>query len=181
MCGVQIVFKGDPSTCMQDAKFYTTHVHVPAADSKSGGGRGRGRGRGRGGSSFSSGMAAFAGGRGGGGGGGAAEGGRTLSYWCFNPGVAMKQLVTGNAVRCVLLTSGTLSPMDSFAHELQLKFPVVLENPHVISPEQVWVGVIEKGPAGHKLNSTYGNRSNPKYMDDLGLSLSICQFPFHMF
>ena len=39
-------------------------------------------------------------------------------------------------VRSILLTSGTLSPLDSFAHELGLDFPVRLENPHVISREQ---------------------------------------------
>lgn len=40
-------------------------------------------------------------------------------------------------VRSILLTSGTLSPLDSFAHELGLAFPVRLENPHVVSKEQV--------------------------------------------
>ena len=37
----------------------------------------------------------------------------------------------------ILLTSGTLSPLDSFAAELALPFPVRLENPHVIDPSQV--------------------------------------------
>ena len=48
----------------------------------------------------------------------------------------MRQLASMH-VRSVLLTSGTLSPMDSFAHELQLPFRVTLENPHVIDPSQV--------------------------------------------
>jgi hypothetical protein len=39
-------------------------------------------------------------------------------------------------IRSILLTSGTLSPLDSFAHELALPFPVRLENPHVIAREQ---------------------------------------------
>jgi hypothetical protein len=39
--------------------------------------------------------------------------------------------------RSILLTSGTLSPLDSFAHELQLPFDVRLENPHIIQPSQV--------------------------------------------
>lgn len=60
----------------------------------------------------------------------------TLSYWCFSPGVSMRQLASMH-VRSVLLTSGTLSPLDSFAHELQLPFRVTLENPHVIDPSQV--------------------------------------------
>lgn len=60
----------------------------------------------------------------------------TLSYWCFEPGVAMRSL-EALKVRCVLLTSGTLSPLDSFAQELQLEFPISLENPHVIAESQV--------------------------------------------
>ena len=60
----------------------------------------------------------------------------TLSYWCFQPGMAMRQLVA-LGVRSVLLTSGTLSPLASFAHELQIPFRVQLENPHVIEPCQV--------------------------------------------
>ena len=42
-------------------------------------------------------------------------------------------------VGSILLTSGTLSPLDSFAHELALPFEVRLENPHVIDKEQVGV------------------------------------------
>lgn len=48
----------------------------------------------------------------------------------------MRQLAAMH-VRSVLLTSGTLSPLDSFAHELQLPFRISLENPHVIEPSQV--------------------------------------------
>jgi hypothetical protein len=40
-------------------------------------------------------------------------------------------------IRSVLMTSGTLSPLPSLAHELSLPFPIRLENPHVISPKQV--------------------------------------------
>lgn len=60
----------------------------------------------------------------------------TLSYWCFEPGVAMAQLCA-LGVRCILLTSGTLAPLDSFAQELTLDFPVTLVNPHVIPTSQV--------------------------------------------
>lgn len=60
----------------------------------------------------------------------------TLSYWCFQPGAAMRAL-QALGVRSILLTSGTLAPLGSFAQELQLPFPVKLENPHVIDPQQV--------------------------------------------
>nr|GEZ81123.1 putative zinc finger, CCHC-type [Tanacetum cinerariifolium] len=45
-------------------------------------------------------------------------------------------------VGSIILTSGTLSPMDSFAEELKLNFPVRLENPHVISDNQLWAGIV---------------------------------------
>lgn len=60
----------------------------------------------------------------------------TLSFWCFLPGMAMKALAA-YAVRSILLTSGTLSPLESFAAELQLEFPIRLQNPHIIAPSQV--------------------------------------------
>lgn len=40
-------------------------------------------------------------------------------------------------VRSIIVTSGTLSPLSSFANELRLPFEVQVENPHVIGPEQV--------------------------------------------
>lgn len=44
-------------------------------------------------------------------------GGSCLSYWCMVPGVCMREL-QAEGVRSIVLTSGTLSPMESFAHEL---------------------------------------------------------------
>ncbi|KAK8626856.1 hypothetical protein V6N13_134486 [Hibiscus sabdariffa] len=39
---------------------------------------------------------------------------RTLSWWCFNPGIAMQN------VGSIVFSPGTLSPFDSFAQELKL-------------------------------------------------------------
>ena len=77
-------------------------------------------------------------------------------------------------VRCTILTSGTLAPLDSFAQELHLGPMVTLENPHVIQPEQAWVGVVPTGPQGHALNSRYENRDSRAYKEDLGNAL--CNF-----
>lgn len=57
----------------------------------------------------------------------------------------MRQLAAMH-VRSVLLTSGTLAPLDSFAHELQLPFKISLENPHVIDPSQVCLKPHELSP-----------------------------------
>lgn len=82
----------------------------------------------------------------------------------------MRDLVEEGA-RCVILTSGTLSPLSSFAAELQIPFPVTLENPHIIASSQVLVGVVTHGPDGVQLDSSYKNRSNEQYINSLGLTI----------
>ena len=93
--------------------------------------------------------------------------GPTLSFWCFTPGVVMRAF-EDLAVRSVVLTSGTLSPMRTFAAELRAPFPVRLENPHVISPGQVWGGIVPVGPSGKRLNSSYRFRDTDEYKHELG-------------
>ncbi|KAJ1284133.1 hypothetical protein BS78_03G181200 [Paspalum vaginatum] len=92
---------------------------------------------------------------------------RTLSWWCFNPGLAMEEFLK-LGVRSIILTSGTLSPLESLAMELNLEFPIRLENPHVICPDQIWVGVVPVGPSGHALNSSYRFRETTQYKQELG-------------
>ncbi|KAL7099864.1 hypothetical protein ACP275_09G112700 [Erythranthe tilingii] len=92
---------------------------------------------------------------------------RTLSWWCFNPGVALEEF-SRLGVGSIILTSGTLSPMDSFAEELKLEFPILLENPHVISGNQIWAGVAPAGPSGYSFNSSYRNRGSIEYKSELG-------------
>lgn len=69
----------------------------------------------------------------------------------------MKQLLE-NDPHCVILTSGTLSPLSSLMSELGISIPVTLENPHVIGSGQVFVSVISTGPDGFALNSSYNTR-----------------------
>lgn len=93
--------------------------------------------------------------------------GPTLSYWCFFPGLCLESLIQ-RGVGSFLLASGTLSPMDSFASELAMDFPVRLENPHVIQSSQVWGGVITQGPNGSVLNSSFRLRDTPEYKTEIG-------------
>jgi regulator of telomere elongation helicase 1 len=92
---------------------------------------------------------------------------RTLSFWCFSPGIAIKEF-EAHGTHSIILTSGTLHPLESFAAELSIKLPVRLQNAHVIAANQLWCGVVRKGPGGHTLNSSYANRSDPGYQRDLG-------------
>ncbi|KXZ47102.1 hypothetical protein GPECTOR_38g339 [Gonium pectorale] len=79
----------------------------------------------------------------------------TLSYW----------RLASLRLRSFLLTSGTLSPMDSFAAELQIPFPVRLENPHVIAASQVSEGLDFSDRAGRAVVITgipYAVKNDPK-------------------
>lgn len=103
------------------------------------------------------------------------KGKRTINYWCFSPGVAMEELKR-LGVRSILLTSGTLSPMEAFREDLKIPFPVTLENPHVIGQNQVWISAIGTGPNSKVLNSSYERRDTTEYKDELGVSiLNICR------
>ena len=49
---------------------------------------------------------------------------RTLSYWCFSAGYAMSGIAL--QVKSIILTSGTLRPLDSFAAELKVYVFIVV-------------------------------------------------------
>ncbi|KAM9296534.1 regulator of telomere elongation helicase 1 [Gastrophryne carolinensis] len=98
------------------------------------------------------------------------QGGKVLSYWCFSPGYTMHDLVR-QGVRSIILTSGTLCPLSSFTMEMQIPFPVSLENPHVIEKHQIWVGVVPQGPDGAKLSSAFDRRFSVDYLSSLGMTI----------
>ena len=91
----------------------------------------------------------------------------TLSLWCMNPAVAFKQL--SSRAHSIILTSGTLSPLNSFASELGAPFSVRLEAPHVVNmAKQVWAGVMTSAPSGEQVVATYQHNNKPEFMDNVG-------------
>ena len=100
---------------------------------------------------------------------------RVLNFWSFCPGIALEDLKK-LGVRSIILTSGTLSPLDSFKEDLRVPFAVELVNPHVIERNQIFVAAVSAGPSGRQLNSSFAMRGKSEYKDELGLSiLAICQ------
>jgi regulator of telomere elongation helicase 1 len=95
---------------------------------------------------------------------------RTLSYWCFAPALAMQEL-SNLDIRSIIVTSGTLSPLPSYSMELGIPFAHTLENPHIISSDQIHVRVIGKGVSGKQLNSSYQRRQDVDYYIELGNTL----------
>ncbi|KAH7049992.1 helicase C-terminal domain-containing protein [Linnemannia elongata] len=98
-----------------------------------------------------------------------AEKKRELKFWCLNPGVIFRPL--SSTTRSVILTSGTLSPMDSFASELQTRFAVQLEAGHVVDQSQVWTGVLPYGPTRVKMDGTFKSASSFQFQDELGRAI----------
>lgn len=98
----------------------------------------------------------------------------TLQIACLNPAVAFGALTVAHSV---LLTSGTLAPLDSFASELGTSFPVSVQAAHVIDAErQVFAGVLPAGVGHRELTATFENTSKDAFVDDLGATiLALCR------
>ena len=96
-----------------------------------------------------------------------------LCLWCMSPAVAFRSAVA--ASRCVILTSGTLAPLDSFASELATEFHGALQTGHVIdTARQVWVGTLRSGPGSGGLNGSYQHQDSAGYQDELGEAVLRC-------
>lgn len=94
-----------------------------------------------------------------------------LGFWCLNPAVCFHSIK--QKCRSVILTSGTLSPMSSFASELDMSFPVRLEAAHVIDvSKQVYASAVANY-AGTPLSAVYANQQNPSYQHALGNLLRV--------
>uniref|UniRef100_A0ACD5XZB6 Uncharacterized protein n=1 Tax=Avena sativa TaxID=4498 RepID=A0ACD5XZB6_AVESA len=98
-----------------------------------------------------------------------------MSLWCLNPSVVFQGIA--DLTQSVILTSGTLSPMGSFASELGVQFDACMEAPHVIDADsQVFASVLSSGPTTHRLNASYKTADVYSFQDELGTSIEeICR------
>ncbi|KFD45241.1 hypothetical protein M513_13882 [Trichuris suis] len=97
-----------------------------------------------------------------------------LHFWCMNPALAFNDI--SKSTRSVVLASGTLSPMDTYASELGVPFPIRLEAMHVLPPERMYVGAVGIGPSGKVLRATYQEVDSFEFQDELARTLSaICK------
>lgn len=53
------------------------------------------------------------------------------------------------------------------------EFPIRLENPHVISENQIWAGIVPVGPSGYSFNSSYRTRDSIEYKMELGNAIGM--------
>ncbi|CAN0460042.1 unnamed protein product, partial [Ectocarpus sp. 8 AP-2014] len=92
-----------------------------------------------------------------------------LCFWCQSASTCFSEI--DKQVHSVVLTSGTLSPMNSFAGELGIEFPHRLEANHVINVKKQCL-VTSVGYFGKvSLDARYTNQHDLKYQDALGNAL----------
>eukprot|EP01022_Parablepharisma_sp_SALTPOND_P026354 TRINITY_DN629_c0_g1_i1.p1 TRINITY_DN629_c0_g1~~TRINITY_DN629_c0_g1_i1.p1 ORF type:complete len:1040 (-),score=124.45 TRINITY_DN629_c0_g1_i1:3267-6386(-) len=97
-----------------------------------------------------------------------------IKVYCLNPGIGFANLIKAKP-RSIILTSGTLSPMDSLESELRMSFPVKLENSHVIESDQILLQIITHDSFSHPFNFDYKHREGTAQIHNLGkLMKDIC-------
>ncbi|KAJ2745055.1 hypothetical protein GGI20_002464 [Coemansia sp. BCRC 34301] len=93
-----------------------------------------------------------------------------LAFWALNSGVVFSEIAA--KCRSIVLTSGTLSPLDSYASELQVNFSSTLEANHVIDPQRFRALTVECGPSGAILDAKYKNVDLLSFQDDVGSAIA---------
>ncbi|KAJ4444071.1 hypothetical protein ANN_05860, partial [Periplaneta americana] len=121
--------------------------------------------------------------------------GHYLNFLCMNSGVVFKSIA--NAVRSIVLTSGTLAPLDTFNSELGVTFTNELQALHIVDDKQmssnnlavmssprsldhvvlqVWVGTLGVGPTGKELHAGYRFTDSSDFRQELGRTiLQVCE------
>jgi regulator of telomere elongation helicase 1 len=94
----------------------------------------------------------------------------SLGLVCFTPAPGFKE-ICDMIPHTIILTSGTLSPLDSFARELGQSFPLRLENCHVADADQVFVGVVGRGVGQQPFQFTFANQKDKAMRKELVESL----------
>lgn len=71
--------------------------------------------------------------------------------------------------RSIILTSGTITPLDALEKEIAVKFKVKLVNRHVIDNSQMHLGVVSRGIGNHSvMNFSYNElQKDPKIYQNL--------------
>ncbi|KAL0818377.1 hypothetical protein ABMA28_008852 [Loxostege sticticalis] len=100
-----------------------------------------------------------------------------LRLLCMNPAVVFEGL---KVAKCIILASGTLTPLVSLYSELATDFPLKVSPNHVISSDRVWVGTLSTCPDGSRLECKSSCTNQPSVQDGIGEAiLWVCQVTPH--
>lgn len=70
------------------------------------------------------------------------------------------QYLYENDIRNLILTSGTLAPLEPLISEMQISRAIPLKNGHIVRPFQVCVKIVGYGPDQVLLDSSFKKRYN---------------------
>ncbi|KPI98837.1 Fanconi anemia group J protein-like [Papilio xuthus] len=101
----------------------------------------------------------------------------SLRLLCMNPAVVFESLKVS---RCIILASGTLTPLISLHSELGTDFPLQVSPNHVIPPDRVWIGSLSTCPGGVRLECSARGAGEARVQDGVGAALrSVCRVTPH--
>ena len=100
----------------------------------------------------------------------------TLAMKCFAPSYVFSKILEDRP-HSLLITSGTLSPLDGLDHDLGIPFAHKLSCQHVIQPTQVLPLIISRGVKHNtQLNFSYASRDSQDMIEDVGHTLvEVCR------
>lgn len=94
-----------------------------------------------------------------------------VSLWCLNPYYTFKS-VLGCQPHSIIVTSGTLSPMETFEHELRIPFKFRFQGKHVIDTrKQVITCILSKFDNGIPVDISYKSRNNDNIPMEIGKTI----------
>ena len=100
----------------------------------------------------------------------------TMSMKCFAPSFVFSKILEDKP-HSILITSGTLSPLDGLDHDLGIPFAHKLSCQHVIKPTQVLPLIVSRGIKHNtQLNFSFANRDSQDMIEDVGQTLvEVCR------
>ena len=94
-----------------------------------------------------------------------------FDIWCLNPSFTFKKILNLNP-HSIILTSGTLSPLNLFQQNIGIEFQNIYKGDHVIDKKkQVFSGLVTH-MANRVINMNFVNRSNKKMILTIGGSIA---------
>lgn len=93
-----------------------------------------------------------------------------ISLCCLNAAICFREI--SSKARSVIVASGTMTPISSFAGELGTTFSISKTLPHVVRVQnQLFVGVVGEGPGKVLFDATFRGSSSFAFQDALGNAL----------
>uniref|UniRef100_A0A6G1SFY1 Regulator of telomere elongation helicase 1 n=1 Tax=Aceria tosichella TaxID=561515 RepID=A0A6G1SFY1_9ACAR len=98
-----------------------------------------------------------------------------MNLWCLNPGIGMKRVIDDSCIvgpRSIIITSGTLAPIDAMKRDLEKDFSIIKEFGHLIKDNQMKITIISHSPNNYKLDTTFKNTLLSHCLSAIGETLS---------